>query len=296
MRVLILGAAAGGGLPQWNCGCPNCASARRGEIPPQTQSSIAVSADGKAWVLLNASPDIRTQFLDQPALHPSLVRGTPLAGVVVTNGDIDHIAGLLVLREKTGFDLYATGDILSIFSENEVFGVLDPMHVTQNRIQIGTPFKPAHGLTITPYHVPGKVALFQEAGEVDTALISESTIGLEISANGKTLQYVPGCAMITTEIKTRFAASDHILFDGTVWENEEMKKTATGVKTGLRMGHIPLSGPQGSIAQLANVTEPAKTYIHINNTNPIWNPASAERRSVLDSGWTIAHDGMEINL
>ena len=296
MRVLILGAAAGGGLPQWNCGCPNCAAVRRGEMPPQTQSSIAVSADDENWVVLNASPDVRTQFLDQPALHPRSVRGTPLAGVIVTNGDIDHIAGLLVLREKTGFDLYATGDILSIFAENKVFGVLDPMHVTKNRIKIGTAFEPAHGLTITPYHVPGKVPLFQESGEPDTALISENTIGLEISANGKVLQYVPGCAMITPEIKTRFAASDHILFDGTVWENEEMKKTATGVKTGLRMGHIPLSGPQGSLAQLANLNGPAKTYIHINNTNPIWSPASPERREVRDAGWTIAHDGMEINL
>ena len=116
------------------------------------------------------------------------------------------------------------------------------------------------------------------------------------SAGGKTLQYVPGCAMITPEIKKRFATSDHVLFDGTIWENDEMKNTATGVKTGLRMGHIPLSGPQGSLAQLADVTTPNKTYIHINNTNPIWNPASAERQEVLDAGWSIAHDGMEIDL
>ncbi len=295
MRVLILGAAAGGGLPQWNCGCPNCVSARRGEIPPQTQSSIAVSADGETWVVLNASPDIRTQFLDQPALHPRSVRHSPVAAVIVTNGDIDHIAGLLVLREKTGFDLFATGEILQIFKGNAVFGVLDPDHVRQKRMQIDVPFEPAKGLTITPYHVPGKVPLFQETGEVDTAMISENTIGLEIRANGRTLQYVPGCAMITSQIKDRFASSDHILFDGTVWENEEMKKTATGVKTGLRMGHIPISGPQGSLAQLADVTTPAKTYIHINNTNPIWRPGAAERQQVLDAGWTIAHDGLEID-
>ena len=143
MRVLVLGAAAGGGLPQWNCGCLNCVSARRGDIPSQSQSSIAVSAEGDAWVVLNASPDIRTQFLDQPALHPRSVRDTPVSAVVVTNGDIDHIAGLLVLREKTGFDLYATGDILNIFADNTVFGVLDPAHVTQNRMQIGTAFEPA---------------------------------------------------------------------------------------------------------------------------------------------------------
>lgn len=270
--------------------------ARRGGIQPQTQSSIAVSADGDTWVVLNASPDIRTQFLDQPKLHPKSVRHTPVAAVVVTNGDIDHIAGLLVLREKTGFDLYATGDILSIFETNAVFSVLDPDHVVQKRMQIGSSFEPAAGLTITPYHVPGKVPLFQESGDVDTAMISENTIGLEITANGKTLHYVPGCAMITSDIKDRFATSDHILFDGTVWENDEMKNTATGIKTGQRMGHIPISGPHGSLTQLADVTTPAKTYIHINNTNPIWNPASAQRRAVLDAGWNIAHDGMEIDL
>lgn len=296
MRVLILGAAAGGGLPQWNCGCPNCVSARQGSIPPQTQSSVAVSADGDAWVVLNASPDIRTQFMDQPVLHPRSVRHTPLAAVVLTNGDIDHIAGLLVLREKTGFDVYATGDILSILADSAVFGVLDPDHVTQKRMQIGASFEPTPGLIITPYNVPGKVPLFQESGEVDTAMISENTIGLEITANGKTLQYVPGCALITDDIKDRFAGSDQILFDGTVWENDEMKKTATGTKTGRRMGHIPISGAQGSLAQLAGVTAPAKTFIHINNTNPIWNPASSERAEILDAGWTIAHDGMEIVL
>lgn len=296
MRVLILGAAAGGGLPQWNCGCPNCVSARQGSIPPQTQSSVAVSADGDTWVVLNASPDIRTQFMDQPVLHPRSVRHTPLAAVVLTNGDIDHIAGLLVLREKTGFDVYATGDILRILADSAVFGVLDPDHVTQKRMQIGASFEPTPGLIITPYNVPGKVPLFQESGEVDTAMISENTIGLEITANGKILQYVPGCALITDDIKDRFAGSDQILFDGTVWENDEMKKTATGTKTGRRMGHIPISGAQGSLAQLAGVTAPAKTFIHINNTNPIWNPASSERAEILDAGWTIAHDGMEIVL
>lgn len=296
MRVLILGAAAGGGLPQWNCGCPNCGAARDGTIPAQTQSSVAVSADGETWVILNASPDIRSQFMEQPRLHPKSVRHTPVFAVVLTNGDIDHIAGLLVLREKTGFDVYATGDILGILAANTVFGVLDPAHVTQRRMQIGTAFEPAPGLAITPYNVPGKVPLFQEAGEVDTAMISENTIGLEVTANGKTLQYVPGCAMITPEIKTRLAGADQVLFDGTVWENEEMQKTATGLKTGRRMGHIPISGPDGSLAQLADVTGPSRTYIHINNTNPIWQPDGPERREVENSGWTIAHDGMEITL
>jgi len=296
MRVLILGAAAGGGLPQWNCGCSNCVSARNGVIEPQSQSSVAVSADGKSWVVLNASPDIRTQLLAAVPLHPASVRGTPVSAVVLTNGDIDHIAGLLILREKTGFDVYATGEILGALSVNPVFGVLDPDLVVQKKMQIGTAFEPVDGLSITPYNVPGKVPLYQETGDVDTALISENTIGLEIRANGKTMQYVPGCAMLTPSIKERFAPSDQILFDGTVWQNDEMKNTSTGIKTGRRMGHMPISGDDGSLAQLADLQGPAKTYIHINNTNPIWNTTSPERLALKDAGWSVAYDGMEIVL
>lgn len=296
MRALILGAAAGGGLPQWNCGCPNCDAARLGSIAPQTQSSIAVSADGSSWVVLNASPDIRSQFFDNPQMHPGSVRGTPVKSVILTNGDIDHIAGLLILREKTGFDVFATGEILKALNENPMFGVLDPEHVSQKTMTIGEAFSPAPGVDITPYFVPGKVPLYQEAGAVDTTLISENTIGLEIRANGKVMQYVPGCAMITDDIIERFSDSDQILFDGTVWQNEEMKQTATGTKTGRRMGHIPMSGEDGSLAMLGQLTRPTKTYIHINNTNPIWNPTSPERRAVEDAGWSVAQDGMEIVL
>ncbi len=296
MHVLILGAAAGGGLPQWNCGCFNCNSARSGAIAPQTQSSIAVSADGNDWAVLNASPDIRSQFLDNPQMHPTSVRGTPVKSVVLTNGDIDHIAGLLILREKTGFDVFATGEILKALDGNPMFGVLDPVHVSKKTMVIDEDFEPAAGVTITPYFVPGKVPLYQEAGAVDTTLISENTIGLEIRAHDKILQYVPGCAMITDEIRARFAKSDQILFDGTVWQNEEMKTTATGTKTGRRMGHIPISGEDGSLASFAALAGPAKTYIHINNTNPIWNPLSPERRAVEDAGWSIASDGIEIVL
>jgi len=269
MRALILGAAAGGGLPQWNCGCPNCNAARSGAIAPQSQSSIAVSADGRSWAVLNASPDIRTQFLYNPQMHPETVRGTPVKSVVLTNGDIDHIAGLLILREKTGFDVYATGEIHKALSENPMFGVLDPDHVSMKTMTIGEAFSPAPDVHVTPYFVPGKVPLYQEAGNVDTTMISENTIGLEIKANDKTLQYVPGCAMITDEILERFAESDQILFDGTVWQNEEMKQTATGTKTGRRMGHIPMSGEDGSLAMLGKVEQ---------------------------AGWTVANDGMEIVL
>lgn len=296
MRVLVLGAAAGGGLPQWNCGCSNCESARNGHIAPQSQSSVAVSADGNSWTVLNASPDIRTQLLDAAPLHPKTVRHTPVSSVVLTNGDIDHIAGLLVLREKTGFDVYATGDILGALSANPVFGVLDPEHVVMRQMRVGVAFEPSAGLSVIAYHVPGKVPLYQEAGQVDTTLISENTIGLEIRANGRIFQYVPGCAMITPEIKGRFAASDHVFFDGTVWQNDEMKHTATGVKTGRRMGHIPISGEDGSLALLSDISGPKKTYIHINNTNPIWEPGSPERRAVEEAGWSVAHDGLEVVL
>lgn len=295
MRVLILGAAAGGGLPQWNCGCPNCVSARQGSIPPQTQSSVAVSADGDAWVVLNASPDIRTQFMDQPVLHPRSVRHTPLAAVVLTNGDIDHIAGLLDLREKSAFDLYATGAGLEILRSNSVFGVLDPVYVTQRAIALEEPFEPVAGLRITPFAVPGKVALFLEGDQVKLDEVGEQTVGLMLEAGGRRAAYVPGCAKVPDWLLERLSGVDLLLFDGTVWNNDDMARTGTGEKTGARMGHVPLNGPEGSLARLDGLCA-RKIYVHINNTNPILQPDSAERAEVLARGWDIAQDGLEIAL
>ncbi len=296
MRVLVLGSAAGGGLPQWNCGCDNCSKARLGEIQPQTQSSVAVSANGSDWVVLNVSPDIRTQCIQHKQLHPRTIRSSPIRSVILTNGDIDHIAGLLTLREKTGFEIYATNEVLSILSENEMFTALDPELVSKKRICVNEVFSPLPGICVTAYNVPGKVPLFREAGEIQTDIISGNTIGLEIFDGNKTLQYVPGCARISPDILSRFQDSDYILFDGTVWQDNELKISKTGKKTGMRMGHIPISGPNGSLSELSKIKKPIKTYIHINNTNPIWDDNSKERECVKEAGWDVAFDGLEIFL
>lgn len=179
MRIVVLGAAAGGGLPQWNCGCQNCADARSGKLDRMTQSSIAVSVDGNSWAVMNASPDIASQLMRTPQLYPRTLRDTPIGAVVLTNGDIDHIAGLLTLREKTAFDLFATGAGLDIVESNSVFKVLDPALVSRNRIELDTPFEPVPGLRVTPFAVPGKVALFlEDQTALDLKAIGEQTIGL----------------------------------------------------------------------------------------------------------------------
>ncbi len=295
MKFLVLGAAAGGGLPQWNCGCPNCMDARAGTLPSAGQSSLAVSVDGNRWSILNASPDIRAQFQANPALHPTGLREMPLHSVLLTNGDIDHIAGLLSLREQTPFTLFATAEILGVLSENRVFDAVSTVKVPRHAITLGQPFELQPGLQAELFAVPGKVPLFMEGETVQTDLVGEQTVGVRLSGGGKVAYYIPGCAHVPDDLKARVADADQLFFDGTLWDDDEMIRSGTGVKTGRRMGHISISGPEGSIAQWAGLAA-SKTFIHINNTNPIWQPDGPERAEVLRAGWTIAHDGMEIEL
>lgn len=259
-----------------------------------TQSSVAISVDGQRWVVLNASPDIRAQLTNTPAMHPPGVRGTPVSAVVLTNGDIDHIAGLLTLREKTAFDLFATQDIHAILAENSVFRVLDPALVHPHDIALDAAFEAA-GLSITPFAVPGKIALFKEGETVDTNAMGEQTIGLEISANGKRLLYVPGCAALPDWLVARLEQADMVLFDGTVWQDDDMARTGTGAKTGSRMGHLAMTGPEGSLTRLAGLSG-RKVYIHINNTNPVLQPDGPERAQLTAAGWVLAQDGQEFTL
>ncbi len=293
MKFLVLGAAAGGGLPQWNCGCRNCIDARRGVIPPSGQSSLAVSVDGERWSILNASPDIRQQMLDNPAMHPRALRDTPVASVLLTNGDIDHIAGLLSLREQTPFRLLATGDILDVLADNRIFDAVNREKVTRERVGLGAAFELHAGLDATLFAVPGKVPLFMEGDSVQTDLEGEQTVGLRMVGGGVTAYYIPGCAVVNDDLLARLADADILFFDGTVWDDDEMIRTGTGVKTGRRMGHVPISGAGGSLDRLAGITA-KKVYIHINNTNPILQPDSAERAAVLAAGWEIAQDGQEL--
>ena len=295
MRFLVLGASAGGGLPQWNCGCRNCQDARSGAIPPSGQSSLAVSVDGSDWSILNASPDIRQQLLENSALHPRSLRDTPIVSVLLTNGDIDHIAGLLSLREQTPFRLHATGDILDVLEQNRIFDAVSHELVPRARVALNQPFQLQEGLTARLFPVPGKVPLFMEGEVVETDLVGEQTVGVRLESASRVVCYVPGCADVTEDLLAEIADADHLFFDGTLWDNDEMIRTGTGVKTGTRMGHIPVSGPDGSLARLAGVRA-SKTYIHINNTNPMLQPDGDERREVEAAGWTIARDRMEITV
>lgn len=264
-----------------------------GRIAPMTQSSVALSSGGQS-VVLNASPDIRLQ-LEACGLHPPELRGSPVKAVVLTNGDVDHVAGLLNLRESTPFTIHATSETLDILNQ-PIFRVLNPDHVSRSTIALDESFRPIPGLEITPFAVPGKVALYLEEGEPDTTLMGEQTVGLMLEAVGRRIFYIPGCAQVTDDLLARLDGADLLLFDGTVWANDEMSRTGTGTKTGARMGHLPMSGSDGSIARLAGLNRTRRIFVHINNTNPVLQPGSPERGEVERAGWELAHDGLEITL
>ncbi|WP_187429509.1 Coenzyme PQQ synthesis protein B [Roseobacter fucihabitans] len=293
-RAHILGAAAGGGLPQWNCGCENCDLARAGDIPSQTQSSLAVTGDGKTWAVLNASPDIRQQFAATPALHPTDLRKLSLASVLVTNGDIDHIAGLLVLREMQPFTLFATPGIHDVLAQNPIFDALNSAVVTRQTIALEEPFTLAPQLTATLFPVPGKVPLYLEGEEVQTDLIGDQTVGVKLETSDKTAFYIPGCAAMTDDLRARLTGADLLFFDGTLWQDDEMIRARLGQKTGARMGHMSMSGPAGSIAAFADMGITQKLFVHMNNTNPVLRPASDEKAQAEAAGWIVGQDGMEI--
>lgn len=306
LHALIVGAAAGGGLPQWNCNGPNSATFWRGDMPlvPATQSSLAVSGDGESWALLNASPDIRAQIMARPQLQPRDparfgLRDTPISAVLVTNGDIDHIAGLLTLREKQAFRLAMTASIAEVLEANPVFEALDRELVTREVIGLDAPFELVAGVTATLFAVPGKVPLFlegQHGGDaVETDLMGEQTVGVALTGGAGTLFYIPGCARLIPALADRLRGAAAVLFDGTLWTDDEMIRQGLGQKTGARMGHMSMSGPDGSITAFAGLDVARKVFVHINNTNPVWHDGP-EREEAEAAGWEIGYDGMEITL
>jgi pyrroloquinoline quinone biosynthesis protein B len=299
LKVIVLGSAAGGGYPQWNCLCPVCELAWRGDprVSTRTQSSVAVSADNRHWLLLNASPDIRRQLFDAPALRPNgAPRHSPVHGIVLTNGDVDHVAGLLSLRERHPFGIFATPATLDLIKSNSIFRVLDPDCVAMTPLRDGKTIDPGSGLRLTPFFVPGKVPLHAESGAVDIGAESEATLGIEVEAGGARLVYIPGCAKISEEIRRRAARADLLLFDGTTFTDDEMVQLGLSRKTAWRMGHMAISGEKGSMAAFADTHVSRKVYTHINNTNPILIEGSMERQAVERAGWEVAYDGMEIAL
>lgn len=293
MKIILLGAAAGGGLPQWNCGCDNCHAARAGRIPAMTQSSIAVSADGQDWAVLNASPDIRVQLAATPALHPTGLRDMPLRSVLLTNGDIDHVAGLLTLRESQPFTLFATPAIHEVLAQNPMLTALRADLVARQPVALDQGVEIAPGLMATLFAVPGKVPLYQEGAVVETGLVGETTVGVELSANGRRALYIPGCAELPDWLSGRIAGADLLMFDGTLWEDDEMIRMGLGQKTGRRMGHMPVLE---TMAAMRDLPVGQRVFVHMNNSNPLVDPASTQTREAEASGWQVGRDGMEITL
>lgn len=299
MEVIILGAGAGGGVPQWNCRCPVCELARSGDprVKPRTQSSLAVTGNGEDWLLINASPDLRQQIAQTPQLAPRHgLRHSPLAAVLLTNGDVDHVAGLLTLRESQPFRLFATAAVRDAVDSNRIFGVCNPGFVPRVTVTMGERFEPVPDLRAELFAVPGKVALWLEDEAMIIGEATENTAGLELSGGGKRLLYIPACAAVTPALKDRIQGVDVLLFDGTMWTDSEMIEAGLGTKSARRMGHIPLSGADGSIEALADLQVGRRIFVHINNTNALLIDGSAERQSADASGWETGYDGMRIEL
>jgi pyrroloquinoline quinone biosynthesis protein B len=309
MIISILGSSAGGGFPQWNCNCANCRAARAGApgFLPRTQSSLAVSADGERWLLLNASPDLRQQIAATPRLFPPAgagPRSSPIAAVALTNGDVDHVAGLLTMRERQAFNLYASRRVLDALRANPIFAVLAPDLVGRIELPLGarTAIRggaTALGLEIEAFAAPGKVALYLEDETArDLGTREGDTLGLRVieTATGKAFYYIPACARLDASLRERLDGAELVFFDGTLWEENEMLTQGLASKTGSRMGHMNMSGPDGSIAAFAPLRVLRKVFIHINNSNPVLDPRARERASARAAGWLIGEDGAEFEL
>lgn len=306
MHVVVLGAAAGGGVPQWNCNCGVCHAARNDTKLQATQASLAVSADGEHWFLVNASPDLRQQLTATHRLHPTVghLRHSPIAGVILTNGEVDAVAGLLSLREGWPFTIYAHERVLSILKSNSIFNVLDHTRVHRRPIAFDVAFEPTlsdgspSGLEVLPFAVPGKRALYLEDRGMPEGAEEDpgDTLGLRIAnkKTGKHLYFIAACAALTADLGRRLTGAPLVFFDGTLWQDDELIAGGLGAKTGRRMGHMSMSGDNGAIYAFADLGIARKIFLHINNSNPALLPGSAERKIAEEAGWQIPYDGMEI--
>jgi len=305
MRVKVLGSAAGGGFPQWNCACPNCRRVREGKFSgtPRTQAQLAWSGTTGNWTLLNASPDLRVQIDATPELWPSHANGarhSPIRDLILTGAEVDQALGLLLLREFHRFRVHATASVRKILTEdNSIFGVLARFagQVEWHDLPLDQPFSAGGALLeVVPSTAgfPGFVSATRSA-QLNPA---EAAIGLLISpeSGGSTLAFLPGAGCVSDALLERLETCDILLFDGTFWSDDEPSRIPGITRSARQMGHLPISGTGGSLDRLSGLQRPRKIFIHINNTNPILDDESPERRIANDSGWEVAWDGMEITL
>jgi pyrroloquinoline quinone biosynthesis protein B len=304
MEMILLGTAAGGGFPQWNCWCPTCRVARSdsARAHPRTQSSIAVSSDGVRWFLINASPDVREQMarVRRPAPASGVVRDVSIEGVVLTDAELDHTIGLLLLREARDLTVYATNAVTAVLDRDSrilptlrAFARVQVVPLTLDR---AIPMRDRHGtevgLTVEAFAVGGDAPRFASA-DTAGAEVAGSTVGLTIrDARGGTAVCVPGCAAIDESLVDRLRSAGAVLFDGTFWSDDELTALGISALSARAMGHIPIAGAGGSLSILAELPAPTRVYTHINNTNPILIEDSPERRAVLREGVTVGMDGM----
>jgi pyrroloquinoline quinone biosynthesis protein B len=294
MRVRVLGSAAGGGLPQWNCSCRVCEAARGGGAIPRTQSSIAFRSDDEPWFLVNASPDLRQQLSELPVDATRELRSTPFAGVIVTDGEIDHAAGLLLLRESsTPLRIYCTEDVRAALTEHyPVLKMLERYCGVEWRALVEGRVTPLEGssLELETFATGGDAPLYM--GEAP----GPGAIGLTVrDAHGSVLCYAPAIAELDGTLIARLRESDCVLADGTFWQRRELPDLGLSERDAIAMGHVPLSGPHGTLQTLAELD--ARTIlVHINNTNPILLEDSPERATVHASGVEVGYDGLEIEL
>jgi pyrroloquinoline quinone biosynthesis protein B len=299
LKFKLLGTAAGGGIPQWNCACASCELSRtRPEIaPPRMQLQAILSNDGHEWILINASPDLRFQIEANPELQPSATlgkRSTPIQSIILTSADLDQVLGLLLLREFQPLHIYSTSLVRQILEANTFFRMLQriPNQLTWTTIQPRTPFQ-LGGVACTPISLPASPPYY--AREFNTSAAAEASIGLLIESEEVRIAYTPSLPEITEELLEIYDSCDVVLVDGTFWSDAELSQNQSGTPMARAIGHIPMSGIDGTIARLAKIAAPRKIFIHLNNTNPVLDPRSAEYKQVSDAGWQIGHDGWQLN-
>jgi pyrroloquinoline quinone biosynthesis protein B len=299
--VRVLGSAAGGGFPQWNCACPQCRAVRDGSRPtrPRTQSSIAVSADRRRWFLVNASPDLRLQIESFPALHPSAgpggVRQVPFGAVLLTDAELDHTLGLLLLREGGGLQLHATRAVHDTLCRGTaVLRTLETYcQVDWQPVVPGVEVSLGEGLSYRAFDVPTT-----KPPPFGSDLEEGRVVGYRLTdrRSGRALVYLPGVQELTAAVRAQLEGCECLLVDGTCWRDDELIRLGVAGKTAREMGHLPIDGPGGSLEQLSPLPIARKIYTHVNNTNPILLEDAPERRAVEQHGLEVAVDGLELQL
>ncbi|HYL95917.1 MAG TPA: pyrroloquinoline quinone biosynthesis protein PqqB [Terriglobales bacterium] len=305
MRIKVLGSAAGGGFPQWNCGCVNCQRLRQGSLrgKARSQAQLAVSADGQAWFLLNASPDLRAQIEATPELHPlGGARQSPIAGIALSSGDLDNVLGLLLLREFQPLNIFSTAPIRKIVSQdNSFFRLLEriPGQVTWTEIRPGAVFElksSGAGICCRAIALPGSYPAYVSESQRGQLAKDEAVLALALESQGRKMVFAPALPAITKELRAAMQDCDLLFVDGTFWSDDELQQVRGGGLTAREMGHLPVGGPGGSLEQLVSLQRPQKIYMHINNTNPMLDEESAQHRQAREAGWEIAEDRWEFEL